>query len=279
MIYDQLLFRGKEILKSKSIINASLDSELLLAEVLKISREKLLINLNKEAKNSEIEKFLFNINKRINNIPIAYILRKKEFWKTNFLLDRSVLIPRPETEILVEEVLKNIKKEQKKNILDVGTGSGCILISILKDRCHCMGTGIDLSRNALKIAKINAKMQHLSNRIKFIHSDIDKFKLNKYDIVVSNPPYIKKCLLNALSEDVKNEPTLALDGGLNGSNQIYKVIKVSAKILKKNGIMIIEIDETLLENIKKILKKYKFFLKNIVRDLRGHKRCIVSIKI
>ena len=279
MIYDQLLFRGKEILKSKSIINASLDSELLLAEVLKISREKLLINLNKEAKNSEIEKFLFNINKRINNIPIAYILRKKEFWKTNFLLDRSVLIPRPETEILVEEVLKNIKKKQKKNILDVGTGSGCILISILKDRCHCMGTGIDLSRNALKIAKINAKMQHLSNRIKFIHSDIDKFKLNKYDIVVSNPPYIKKCLLNALSEDVKNEPTLALDGGLNGSNQIYKVIKVSAKILKKNGIMIIEIDETLLENIKKILKKYKFFLKNIVRDLRGHKRCIVSIKI
>ncbi|RPF74577.1 MAG: peptide chain release factor N(5)-glutamine methyltransferase [Rickettsiales bacterium TMED289] len=279
MIYDQLLFRGKEILKSKSIINASLDSELLLAEVLKISREKLLINLNKEAKNFEIEKFLFNINKRINNIPIAYILRKKEFWKTNFLLDRSVLIPRPETEILVEEVLKNIKKEQKKNILDVGTGSGCILISILKDRCHCMGTGIDLSRNALKIAKINAKMQHLSNRIKFIHSDIDKFKLNKYDIVVSNPPYIKKCLLNALSEDVKNEPTLALDGGLNGSNQIYKVIKVSAKILKKNGIMIIEIDETLLENIKKILKKYKFFLKNIVRDLRGHKRCIVSIKI
>ena len=279
MIYDQLLFRGKEILNSKSIKNAPLDSELLLANVLKISREKLLINLNKEAKNSEIEKFLLNINKRINNIPIAYILGKKEFWKTNFLLDRSVLIPRPETEILVEQVLNNIKKKQRKNILDVGTGSGCILISILKDKCHCVGTGIDLSRKALKIAKINAKMQHLSNRIKFIHSDIDKLKLCKYDIVVSNPPYIKKSLLNTLSEDVKNEPALALDGGLNGSNQIYKVIKVSAKILKRNGIMIIEIDEKLLENIKKILKKYNFFLKKIVKDLSGYKRCIVSIKI
>ena len=279
MIYYQLLFRGKEILNSKSINNAPLDCELLLANILKISREKLLINLNKEAKNSEIEKFLLNINKRINNIPIAYILGKKEFWKTNFLLDRSVLIPRPETEILVEQVLNNIKKKQRKNILDVGTGSGCILISILKDRCHCVGTGIDLSRKALKIAKINAKMQHLSNRIKFIHSDIDKFKLCKYDLVVSNPPYIKKSLLNTLSEDVKNEPALALDGGLNGSNQIYKVIKASAKILKRNGIMIIEIDEKLLENIKKILKKYNFFLKKIVRDLSGYKRCIVSIKI
>ena len=279
MNFHQLLQKGQKILNSKSIINASLDSELLLANALRTTREELLVNLSSKATNSEVKKFKINIDKRKNNIPIAYILGKKEFWKIQFKIDKSVLIPRPETEIIVEQALKYIKKDQKKNIIDVGIGSGCILVSILKERNWCKGTGIDVSKSALKIAKINAKMQHIQNRIKFIHSDIDNNNFSKYDMLVSNPPYIKKCLLNTLSEDVKNEPILALDGGLDGIYHLNKVIKFGSKFLKKNGTMIIEIDEILLENIKTKLKENKFFLKEVIKDLRGSKRCLISKKI
>ena len=191
-----------------------------------------------------------------------------------------MLIPRPDTELIIEKVLKNFKKNENKNVLDIGTGSGCIILSILSERKKFKGIGIDTSKQAINVAKINAKMQQFGNRIKFINTDIDNFFSYKYDLIVSNPPYIKKSKLSSLIEDVKNfEPKLALDGGPDGFSTILKVIAKSSKLLKKNGMLFLEIDNTQVIKTKEMLKKYKFYTKDVYKDLSGNNRCIIAIKL
>ena len=279
MNYNHLLNIGKKKLSKFKVPSAALDSELLLSETLKIDRVQLLTNLDKTVGKNQINRFNRFIEKRINGEPISYLLGKKEFWKREFLVNKSVLIPRPDTELLVEKTLDLIPEQSNKKILDIGTGSGCILISILLERRNCKGIGLDISKEAIKIAKTNAKMQQLQNRIKFINSDIDIFFSNKYDVIVSNPPYIKSLKINSLDEDVKNfEPRNALDGGQNGCSKILMVIKQSSKLLKKKGYLILEIDDQLYFNVKCMLKNFNFYIKNVFTDLSGQKRCIVSIK-
>ena len=191
-----------------------------------------------------------------------------------------MLIPRPETELIIEKVLKIFKKNENKNVLDIGTGSGCIILSILSERKKFRGIGIDLSKHAINVAKINAKMQQFGNRIRFINTDIDNFFSYKYDLIVSNPPYIKKFKLSGLIEDVKNfEPKLALDGGPDGFSAVLKVIVKSSKLLKKNGMLFLEIDSTQVIKTKKMLIKYKFFIKDVCKDLSDKNRCIIAMKI
>ena len=210
MNYRSILNLAVNTLKKKSIKNPLLDCEILLSKILNISRENLLLNLEKEIGNEEINKFNLILEKRKKKEPVAYILGKKEFWKTDFIINNSVLIPRPDTEILIEQSLKQYKNNNI-SVLDIGTGSGCILISLLKEKKKWFGTGIDLSKEAIKLAKINAKIQHVENRITFVHSDIDKFFVNKYDLIISNPPYISRYGLSVLEEDVRNfEPKIAL---------------------------------------------------------------------
>ena len=276
----ELIRKGKKILQKSLKFNAELDSELILSNILKTTREKLIINPKRDINKILENKFNSDIKKRKLNKPIAYILGYKEFWKQKFFTDPSVLIPRPDTEIIVENVLKNFKKKEYKNILDIGTGSGCIILSILLERKKFKGIGIDTSKQAINVAKINAKMQQFGNRIKFINTDIDNFFSNKYDLIVSNPPYIKKSKLSSLIEDVKNfEPKLALDGGPDGYSTILKVIAKSSKLLKKNGMLFLEIDNTQLLKTMEILKIYKFYTKDICKDLSGNDRCITAIKI
>ena len=276
----ELIRIGTKILQKASKFNAELDSELILSNILNTTREKLIIHPKKNINKVLENKFKFYIKERKLKKPIAYILGYKEFWKQKFITDSNVLIPRPDTELIIEKVLKNFKKNDNKNVLDIGTGTGCIILSILLERKKFKGIGIDTSKRAVNIAKINAKMQQFGNRIRFINTDIDNFFSNKYDLIVSNPPYIKKYKLRSLIEDVKNfEPKMALDGGPDGFSVVLKVIAKSSRLLKKNGMLILEIDNTQVIKTKEMLKNYKFYTKDVFKDLSDKNRCITAIKL
>ena len=280
MKYQEILNKGSQILRANNIKSSNLDCELILSKVLSISREEILINLDNKINNKQKNKFVFYLNKRRNKTPISYILGYKFFWKYKFYINKSALIPRPESEHLVEQALKYMPIGNSLNILDIGTGSGCLIISILKEREDCIATAIDISNEALKVAKTNAKLHHLENKIKFLNIDIDKFNSNKYDLIISNPPYINKVDLNRLDDDVRlYEPKLALYGGTTGFDEINKIIKKSYKLLKYNGKLIIEIGDKQKSFTKKILLNKGFYINKICKDLSGKDRCLVSTKI
>ena len=279
MDYKTILNQSFNLLKNFNIKSARLDSELLLSNSLKISRESLLINLNKEIKPNQQKKFKSLLEKRTKKIPVAYILGYKDFWKSKFLINRSVLIPRPDTELIVEEALNYLHKYKYRKILDIGTGSGSILISILLERQKSIGVGLDISKNAIKIAKINAKLQQVDNRITFVNRDVDKYNWGKYDLIVSNPPYIKRNKISRLEEDVRNfEPKAALDGGCDGYSKIGKVIEKSSNLLKRKGNLILEIGYDQVYCTSLLLERCCFFINKISKDLSKKDRCIVSTK-
>ncbi len=269
---------GYEILKGNNIFSYKLDCEILMSQTLNISREEVLLNLDKGIKEEEREKYLNLINRRKKKEPIAYITNNKYFWKDKFVTVKDVLIPRPDSEHLVEQTLRFIKKDQSKRILDVGVGSGCLSISILKERPYCKFDAIDLSKNALKLAKINANLHQLSDRIKFYKRDVDNFCNDKYDLIISNPPYINKHKIKYLGSIVY-EPKIALDGGLDGLEVIKKVISKSKNLLKTNGKLILEIGYDQKYRVTKFLQEKNFFINKIIKDYGKNIRCIVSTKI
>ena len=279
MNYQELLVDASKQLKSYKFNSAKLDAELILSKTLGLSREKILLNLNEKINDKVLENFNYYLKLRKQNRPIAHILGFKDFWKYKFKVDKNVLIPRPETEIIIEQALKNLPKLSTKNILDIGTGSGCIIISIIKERENCKATAIDKSLKALKVAKSNAEMHHVQKKIKFLNIDVDKYFANKYDLIVSNPPYIKDIEILSLDKDVKlNEPKLALSGGKSGLNKVFKVIKKSQKLLKTNGKLILEIGDKQSKEVKKYLIKNNFNQIQVFKDLSRKDRCIVSTK-
>ena len=280
MNYSQIIKFGSHKLKSKNIDTHLLDSELLLSHILKSSREQILINLNANIGKNNIKEFKKLLLRREEKEPIAYITEKKEFWKNNFYVNSDVLIPRPETELIVEEVLQNTQIHSSKKLLEVGTGSGCIVISIIKERIKCIATAIDISKKALNIAKFNAKMHHLKNNIDFINIDIDKIQDNKYDFIISNPPYIKKFNLSRLDKSVRFfEPYVALEAGVDGLREIKKLINKSNKLLKINGKLIFEIGKHQSAIVKNILKKNGYYKNKVIKDICSIPRVIVSTKI
>ena len=280
MNYRNIINKASSELKKNSINSADIDAELLLSLSLNKNKENILLNLDKKLKFEEIEKYKNLIKRRQKKEPISQILGKKFFWKYEFNINKNVLSPRPETEFLVEEVLKIAKNSKNINILDIGVGSGCILISLLKEKIKWRGTGIDVSKFALKIAKYNAKIQQVENRIKFINSDIDNITHKKYDLVVSNPPYINKIEYNNLDLGVKYyEPREALYGGIDGLSIIEKIIKKSKLFLKINGFLAIEIGFGQYYKVSEILKKNNFYLFKTIKDYQNIKRCILAKKI
>ena len=271
---------GINILKNKSILSAKLDSEILMAKALGKKREYIILNNNKIIKEQNLKYFKKLVQERATRKPIAYLLNKKSFWNSEFYVNKNTLIPRPDTEIILEQILKFTKNKNYLNILDIGVGSGCILLSVLNERKNFYGTGIDISKNSLDTCKINAKKLLLDRRVKFFKSDVDKFAIGKYDLVVSNPPYIKTCDLKYLESDViKFEPKLALDGGLDGLSVIRKVIKKSSELLKKNGKFILEIGFDQKNKVIKLLNNKGFYINSTVKDLANNDRCIISTKI
>ena len=280
MNIQTLLNQASKTLKQLSNTSSKLDSEILLSKIIKKNRKYLILNSNEELKKENIKSFDYLVKRRKKGEPIAYLINKKEFWKQNFYINQNVLIPRPDTEILVEETLKLFNVNSKLNMLDIGTGSGCILLSILKERRNFFGTGIDISKKAINVARFNAKMHQLSNRVKFYNSDVDKFLIGKYDLILSNPPYIKQQDLKYLEVDVKGfEPKLALDGGKDGFSKITKVISKTSTLLKRNGRFILEIGFGQKKKILNILKQNNFFINKVVKDYGKNDRCVISTKI
>ena len=270
---------GSKLLKKNKIISYNLDSELLLSNILNLSREKLLINLDKSLNKENYYAYKKLLRRRKENEPMAHILKIKEFWKYKFSVNENVLIPRPETELIVEQMLKMIGSKSSKSILDVGTGSGCIIISILKERQNCSGTAVDICKKALKVALFNAKMHHLQNKIKFINIDIDKFNMNNYDFILSNPPYINEIDLKRLDKDVRlYEPLIALKAGVDGLSEIKKIILKSKKLLKINGKLIFEIGYNQINNVAKLLNENGYYINKVCRDIKSYPRVVVSTK-
>ena len=267
-------------LKKNNIKSALLDSEILLSEAINKSREFIILNSNHDVSEKELNYFEEMVNKRLRGKPIAYLTGKKFFWKNEFFVNEKVLIPRPDTEIIIEQVLKIYKKKNKIIFLDIGFGSGCILLSILKERKDFRATGVDISNHALKVCKINAYKLGIKNRVKLFKSDIDKFNKEKYDLIISNPPYIKNLDLTYLEKDiVKFEPKIALDGGLDGISEIRKLIKKSSELIKNNGKLIIEIGYDQKDEVKRLLRKNSFYINSVQKDLANNDRCIISTKI
>ena len=280
MNYLQTLKFGSDKLKYHNINTHILDSEILLSFILNTSREKILMNLDTNIKKNKFEKFKKLLSRREKKEPIAYITNKKEFWKNIFYVNSDVLIPRPETELIVEEVLKNTHIYSSKKFLEIGTGSGCLVVSIIKERPKSFATAIDISKKALNIAKFNAKMHHLINKINFVNIDIDKIHFSKYDFIVSNPPYINKFDLSRLDESVKIfEPYIAFEAGIDGLREITNLIIKSKKLLKNNGKLIFEIGQGQSLITKKILNQNGYFINKVIKDISSIPRVVVSTKV
>ena len=280
MNITNILNVGLATLRKNKVPNAQLDAEILLSSSIKRNKKHIILNPKELLNLEQVNKFKSLIERRKKGEPVAYLINRKEFWRDEFYVDKDVLIPRPDTELIVEQVLKIYSKKSQIQILDIGTGSGCILLSILKERPNFYGTGIDISKKSINVSKFNAKQLNLFNRVKFFHSSVDNFKIGKYDLIISNPPYIELLSLKYLEKDVINfEPKLALDGGFDGFSKIRKVINKAKNLIKKNGKFILEIGFNQKNRVKEILKKDGFYINKSIKDYGNNDRCIISTKI
>jgi release factor glutamine methyltransferase len=272
----ELINIGTKELQKKKIESFRLDSELLLSKILNKKREEVLINLGQEISSKHLFNYKNLIHRRSQNEPMAYIMEEKEFWSKNFFVSPDTLIPRPETELMVESLIKTFRKKNI-SILDIGTGSGCILISLLSELKNSNGVGIDISKKALAMAKKNSKKHNMINNIKFINKSLDSKFIQKFDLIVSNPPYIRSNDIKNLKDDVKRyEPRLALDGGNDGLDLIKKIIYKAKYILKIKGMLALEIGNEQFKKVSEILTKNNFKIEKNIKDYKDNIRCIIS---
>ena len=266
---------GSTILKNRNIISHKIDAEIILSHVLKTSREKLMIN-EQAISYTDLKRFKKIISRRLKKEPIAYIFNKKEFRSKDFYVVRNSLIPRPETELLIDPIIKKFKGKSLY-FLDIGVGTGCIMLSILSELNNSRGLGIDICNKAISVAKINLETMKLNKRASLKCRSIDTIYNKKFDLIVSNPPYIVKREINQLSEDIKKfEPQKALDGGHDGLDVIRKVIYKSKNILKLNGTLALEIGRGQNYSVSNILRLNGFRVTKKIKDYRDNVRCIFS---
>ena len=279
MLLENSIKQASQFLKNHNISSYELDAEIILSNIMKVTREFLIVNNHLNISKSIIKKYNLAIKRRINREPIAYIIGKKEFWSEDFVVNNATHVPRPETELLIYKVV-NFFKNKRINILDIGTGSGCILLAILKELNLSRGIGIDISAKAIQTAKVNSKNLNLHNHSKFKIFDLNKYNIGRYDLIVSNPPYIPSKEIKNLSKDIINyEPRIALDGGVDGLDLIKKVIYKSNYLLKRNGLLAIEIGFNQYQKVSAILRQNKFREISKEYDYNRNVRCIISTKV
>lgn len=271
----------KEIynLKENNIDNSALKAKILLANILNVKKEYLLIHSEEEVKQEDKIKYEDCIKELIKGKPLQYITNKQEFMGLDFYVDENVLIPQPDTEILVEKTIEIADNTQKNKVLDMCTGSGCIAISLAKNIDNFQMTAADISDNALIIANKNAINNNLENKIKFINSDMFSNINEKFDIIVSNPPYIETKTINKLDIEVQNEPLLALDGGIDGL-KFYNIIANNAfKYLNENGYLLLEIGYNQQKSVTQLLQNTgKYTNIETIKDLGGNYRVVIARK-
>ena len=276
MTIKEILSKGMIILKGSNVESPKLKARLLLQYVLKKPRQYLIVYDNEEIAKKEQWEYFVNIEKLTKGLPLQHITHQQEFMKMNFYVDENVLIPRPDTEVLVEEVIKIASKMNQPKILDLCTGSGAIAISIAKNVPNAEVYAIDISKNAIDIAKKNAK--ELDVKVQFIKSDLfNKIDKIKFDIIVSNPPYIKKDVMKSLSEEVKKEPELALDGGIDGLDFYRKITEQAIEYLKYGSYLCYEIGYDQKDEVIDIINKHENYSNTYCqKDLGGNDRIIVT---
>ena len=270
MIIKDVLEKSIKILEKNDIDEASLKAKILLARTLAVKKEYLFIYKDKDIEEKVVNNFFEDIYKLASNIPLQYITGEQEFMGIKFKVNENVLIPRCDTEILVEEAIKYIDKNSR--VLDICTGSGAIPISIAKHSSVRNISGIDISEKALEIAKMNAKSNDVN--VKFFFSNMFENVEGKFNVIVSNPPYIESETILGLTKDVQNEPMLALDGGIDGLD-FYRIIAQNVdKYLEKNGVLLLEIGYNQRDTVTKLFES-KFEKIECIKDLGGNDRVLV----
>lgn len=272
----QTLTKGTIMLKNSNIESPKLKARLLLQYILKKSRQYLIVYDNQEVDKKAQWEYLVNIEKLTKGMPLQHITHTQEFMKMDFYVDENVLIPRPDTEILVEETIKISQTMERPKILDLCTGSGAIAISLKKYIPSAQVYAVDISKKALEIAKKNA--HRLEAEVKFIESNLfEKIKNEKFDIIVSNPPYIKKSDINYLSQEVQKEPQIALDGGYDGLDFYRKISYQAIDYLKFGSYLCFEIGYDQKEEVLEILKGIEHYTKTYCKkDLCGNDRVVIT---
>lgn len=279
MNIEEILKKEINNLKQNNIENSTLKAKILLANILKVKKEYLLIHSEEQVKQEDKIKYENCIKELIKGKPLQYITNKQEFMGLNFYVDENVLIPQPDTEILVEKAIEIAETTQKNKILDMCTGSGCIAISLAKNINNVQITAVDISNNVLNVANKNAINNNVENKIKFINSDMFSNIKEKFDIIVSNPPYIETETINKLEIAVQNEPHLALDGGIDGL-KFYNIIANNAfKYLNKNGYLLLEIGYNQQKSVTQLLQNTgKYTNIETIKDLGGNYRVVIARK-
>lgn len=279
MKIKEALKKANQILIQNNIDEVFLKSRILLAHILNVEKEYLIIHDDEVLLNLQENEFFEKVNKLCSGVPIQYLTNSQEFMGFNFYVDENVLIPQPDTEILVENVISIIKNLQKScqkeiTVLDLCTGSGIIGVCLKKYLQNVNVLSSDISSNALEIAKKNANLQNV--KIDFIKSDLFENIDEKFDVIVSNPPYIKTDKINELSKEVKNEPRLALDGGQDGLDFYRRIIKESTNFFRKTGYLALEIGYDQKEAVENLFKNFKYKEIKIFKDLSDIERVIIG---
>ena len=278
MTIKQAMIKGVTILKLEKISTPKLKARLLLQYVLKKPRQYLIVYDNQKLTDKEEQEYLKYIELVAQGEPIEHITHQKEFMKLDFYVDENVLIPRQDTEVLVEEVIKIAQNIRAKKILDLCTGSGAIAVSLAKYLENTQITALDISRKALDVAIANAKNNHVQEKITFVESNLfQDLRQEKYDIIVSNPPYIRRKEIETLDKEVRKEPKIALDGGEDGLDFYREIINKGYEYLKYGGYICLEIGYDQKEEVMKIIKDKKQYTETYCKkDLYDNDRVIVT---
>ena len=278
MTIKEALSKGMIILKNNNVESPKLKARLLLQYILKQTRQYIIVYDNKDISKKEQFEYFINIEKLTKGVPLQHITHLLEFMKMDFFVDENVLIPRPDTEILVEETIKIAQRMKAPKILDLCTGSGAIAISIEKNVSNAEIYAVDISEKALKVARKNAERLEVVKKVKFIKSNLfNEIGKNKFDIIVTNPPYIKKEDIQYLSDEVQNEPLLALDGGLDGLDFYRKILNQAIDYMKFDGYICMEIGYNQKEEVLELIKQNNQYTDTYSKkDLHGNDRIIVT---
>lgn len=276
MKISNALIAARQILSDKKIDSYKIDSLVLLCHILQCNKEKIIFNPDLDLTSLQEENFFDLVKRRANFEPVSHLIGKREFFGSDFIVSKDVLDPRPDSENLIELILENFTQDKKFNFLELGVGSGCLLISLLLSFPNAAAIGVDISDKALNIAKQNAKLLDVLPRVNFIESDLFTNISSKFDLIISNPPYIKTADINNLQNEVKFfEPKLALDGGEDGLDFYRKIAKNAQKFLTKEGKLVVEIGYGQKDDIVAIFTENNWVFKDLKCDLGGVERVLL----